>query len=507
MTIVPLSLPEPSEPERAQHYEQSELGNARRLVTTFGDDLHYVSQMARWFVWDGRRWAEDITGHAVRRAKAVTDDMLNEARILADDKKLRWGLRSQSNGSINSMLSLASTEAGIPLLIDELDPDPFAFGAGNGTIDLRSGVIRPHSRRDLVTRITEVAYHPDAGCPTWDRFLLDVFDGDQDLIDFVQRFAGYSLTGDVSEQVMVFAHGSGRNGKTTLLNTLRGITGDYGMQLDPAVLTGEAGEQHPTGLTDLRGARFVATVETEQGNRLNESLVKQLTGGDPIRARRMRQDFFEFLPTHKLWFAGNHLPRIGGTDIGIWRRLALLPFRVEFGPEKADRHLPAKLAAESAGILAWAVQGCLWWQSDGLGIPTAVTEATGAYRESQDHIGRFMADVCVVGPSCYVATAQLRDAYEKWCHDQGERAWSAQAMGRELTAKGFQTTTLGTGFDRRRGWIGVGLMADERGTESVPSGAFGTDMDGNSVPGDPFMPPTRRVQAFQNHQNRSKDTP
>lgn len=505
MTIVPLSLPEPSEPDRARHYEQSELGNARRLVDTFGHDLRHVPQMGRWYAWDGRRWAEDITGDAVRRAKAVTDEMLSEARLLADDKRFNWARRSQSNGAINSMLSLAATEPHIPVKIEQFDADPFSFCAGNGTVDLRSGVLRPHSRTDLITKVTDVAYHPDAPCPTWERFLADVFDGDQDLIDFVQRYAGYSLTGDVSEQVMVFAHGGGRNGKTTLLNTLRGITGDYGMQLDPAVLTGEAGEQHPTGLTDLRGARFVATVETEQGNRLNESLIKQLTGGDPIRARRMRQDFFEFNPTHKLWFAGNHLPRIGGTDIGIWRRLALLPFRVEFGPGKADRHLPAKLAAESAGILAWAVQGCLWWQRDGLGIPTAVTEATGAYRQSQDHIGRFLADVGVVGPSFYVASAQMREAYEKWCHSQGERPWSAQAMGRELTAKGFQTTTLGTGYDRRRGWIGVGLMADERGTESVPSDTAGTDMGAHQAdqPGAPLS--TRQQQAFQPDANRSAE--
>lgn len=460
MTVMPLSLPEPSEPDRARHYEQSELGNARRLVDTFGDDLHYVPQLGRWYVWDGRRWREDIIGEAVCRAKAVTDDMLNEARVYSEDKKLRWGLRSQSHGSITSMLKLAATERGIPLHIEELDADPYLFAAANGTIDLRTGSIRPHDRRDLVTKISAVVYDAEAFCPTWERFLRDVFDGDRDLIGFVQRYAGYSLTGDVSEQVMVFAYGGGRNGKTTLLNTLRGITGDYGMQLDPAVLTGE-GEQHPTGLTDLRGARFVATVETEQGNRLNESLIKQLTGGDPIRARRMREDFFEFNPTHKLWFAGNHLPRIGGTDIGIWRRLAVLPFRVEFGPGKADRQLPAKLAAESAGILAWAVQGCLWWLRDGLGIPSAVTEATGAYRESLDHVGRFLADVCVTGPSCYVASAQLREAYEKWCHAQGERAWSAQAVGRELTSKGFQVTTLGTGYDRKRGWVGLGVAADQ----------------------------------------------
>ena len=456
---MPLSLPNPAEPEHTRHYEQSELGNARRLVDESGEDLHHVPQLGRWYAWDGRRWAEDITGESVRRAKHVTDMLLNDARARADEKLFRWGLKSQSNGAINSMLSLASTEPGMSVTIEQLDADPYLLAAANGTIDLRHGTLRSHRRSDLITKISEVRYDPEALCPTWERFLLDVFDGDEDLVGFVRRFAGYSLTGDVSEQVMIFAYGSGRNGKTTLLNTLRGITGDYGIQLDPAVLVGEAGDQHPTGLTDLRGARFVATVETEQGNRLNESLVKQLTGGDPIRARRMRQDFFEFNPTHKLWFAGNHLPRIAGTDIGIWRRLALLPFKVEFGPGKADKDLPAKLAAESPGILAWAVKGCMEWIADGLGIPAAVTEATGAYRQSQDHLGRFLSDRCVTGPACYVVTAELREVYEKWCSEQGERAWTAQAVARELTSRGFSPTTVGTGYDRKRAWIGVGLLA------------------------------------------------
>ena len=469
MTVTSLHMPEPPGPEQTLHYERSELGNARRLVDHSGQDLRHVPQLGHWYAWDGRRWQEDLTGEISRRAKQVAEAILDEAHTTQNDRLFTWGIRAQSNAGINNMINLASTEPGIPALIDTLDANPWHLCCANGTVDLRTGHLHPHDRSDLITKITPVAYRPDAQAPTWERFLTEIFAGDRDLIGFVQRMAGYSLTGDVTEQVMVFAHGSGRNGKTTLLNTIRHIAGDYGIQLDPTVLVADTHDQHPTGLTDLRGARFVATVETEQGKRLNESLVKQLTGGDPVRARRMRQDFFEFKPTHKLWFAGNHLPRISGTDIGIWRRLALVPFHVEFGPHKADKHLPEKLEEEAEGILAWAVTGCQQWQTDGLGIPASVTDATSAYRQSQDHLGRFITECCVTADTAYCVASELRTVYEKWCGEQGERPWTAQAIGRELTSRGYDQTTVGTGYDRKRAWLRIGIAAPENAIDNPPS--------------------------------------
>lgn len=457
-------VPNRPESDGFPHYENTDLGNARRLVHTHGRNLRYVPQLGRWFSWDTRRWKEDLTGDASRCAKHTSERILDQARAATNDTLFRWGLRSQSASSISNMIGLASTEPGIPALIDELDADPFLINVRNGTLNLRTGSLGAHHQSDLMTKLVDVDYRPEATCPIWDRFLTEVFDRDDDLVGFVRRCAGYSLTGDVSEQVMVFAHGSGRNGKTTLLNTLRHIGGDYGIQLDPAVLVAADHDQHPTGLTDLRGARFVATVETEQGRRLNESLVKQLTGGDPIRARRMRQDFFEFQPSHKLWFAGNHLPRISGTDIGIWRRIALLPFTVEFGPERADKHLPDRLAAESAGILAWAVRGCTEWLDGGLRIPERITQATAVYRSSQDHIGRFLSDATTTGDGVYVTAVALRRAYESWCSEQGERPWTAQAVGRELTSRGYDTGKTGDRDHRARSWLGLGLVDFEHET-------------------------------------------
>lgn len=386
----------------APHYECSELGNARRLIAAHGTDLRYAPEWREWLHWDGRRWALDITGEAQRRGKQIAESILDQARIEAKQDLFKWGIRTQSASGIAHMLELASTEPGIPVLVDQLDADPWLFNTANGTVDLRTGELRAHDRRDLMTKLAPVKYQPDAECPTWKRFLSDVFADDDEVIGFVRRFSGYSLTGMVTEQKMVFCHGTGANGKSTLLNTLRAVTGDYGIQLDPQVLTLAAHDQHPTGLTDLRGARFVSTIETEQGRKLNESLVKQLTGGDPIRARRMHRDYFEFLPSHKLWFAGNHLPRIAGTDVGIWRRLALLPFSVSFAGSRADRDMGERLAAEAPGILAWCVRGCREWQEQGLDVPARIAAATTDYRNTQDHVGRFLADCCVVGDTFYV---------------------------------------------------------------------------------------------------------
>lgn len=357
--LVPLTE-QPDNPEdqpagpAPTRFEPTDLGNAKRLVAAHGTRMRYVPEAGYFLAWDGRRWGIDVTGDVERFAKQVAESVLDEARTTHDEQLFKWGIKSQSAGSLRAMISLAETEPGVPVLVDQLDAGPMLFNTMNGTVDLATGELRPHDRQDLITKLAPGDYDPDAPCPTWERFLADVF-GDEELIGFVRRAAGYSLTGHVHEQTLVFCHGSGSNGKTTFLNVVRAVLGDYGLQLDPTVLVAGPHDQHPTGLTDLRGARFVATIETEAGRRLNESLVKQLTGGDPIRARRMHRDFFEFQPTHKLWLAGNHLPRISGTDYGIWRRLALLPFTTQFAGSRADRRMGERLVAEAAGVLAWAV--------------------------------------------------------------------------------------------------------------------------------------------------------
>ena len=435
-------------------FESSDLGNARRLVDAHGEFFRHAPQLGRWLTWDGRRWTEDSTGEIVRYAKGITDLILDEARITSNTELFKWGVRSQSQPCITNMVHLAKTEPGIPVLVGTLDADGYAFNVRNGTLDLRTGELHPHRQTDLITKLANVEYDPEAKCQEWLKTLDGIFAGDQSMVKCLQLFAGYSLTGDVSEQKMTFSHGSGSNGKTTVMNALRSITGDYGISLASDVLIDTGHDSHSTGITDLRGARFVTATETEEGRRFNESLVKQLTGGDPIKARRMRTDNFEFQPTHKLWMSGNHLPRINGTDHAIWRRLALLPFEVRF---VIDPTLSDRLIGETSGILAWAVQGCLDWQSSGLQIPEQVERATQDYRESQDHIGRFLADMCVVREDCHVTSAKLRQAYEGWCAEQGDRAWTGTALGRELTNRGYESKHTNMGNQ----WLGLGLAAED----------------------------------------------
>jgi putative DNA primase/helicase len=438
----------------------TELGLARRFVALGEGRYRYAPEIGRWMVYEGRRWAEDVTGEADRLAKTVVDLLHAEARNSDRREELTkaW-LRFQTAPKIRGILELARTEPGVPIRMSELDADPWALNCLNGVVDLRTGMLRPHDPDELHSKLVPVEYDPLSDAPVWRRFLEEVFDGDGELTTFVQRFAGYSLTGDVSAQLMVFGHGAGANGKSTMFGILRRIAGDYAIQLDPTVLTAGQHEQHPTGLTDLRGVRLVTTIETDAGRRLAEALVKQLTGGDAIRARRMRGDYFEFEPSHHLWLAGNHLPQIRGTDHGIWRRIALLPFDVTFEGDRQDPDLPAKLDRESAGILAWAVAGCLAWQREGLALPERVRAATDQYRSSQDHLGRFLDECCVIDETAYVTAKAMRHEYLEWCERQGERSWSAKSVGAELVDRGFDSGTVGRGNEKARTWVGIGLAA------------------------------------------------
>jgi putative DNA primase/helicase len=434
-------------------FESTDLGNARRLVDAHGKFFRHAPQLRQWLTWDGRRWAEDSTGEIVRYAKKITDLILDEFRFTGDAELGKWGVRSQSASCITNMIQLAKTEPGIPVLVGTLDADPYAFNVRNGTLDLRSGELHPHRQTDLITKLANVDFDPEAQCPTWLNTLDGIFDGDQSMVKCVQLFAGYSLTGIVSEQKMTFSYGGGANGKTTMMNALRAITGDYGISLASDVLIDTGHDSHSTGITDLRGARFVTATETEEGRRFNESLVKQLTGSDPIKARRMRTDNFEFQPTHKLWMSGNHLPRTSGTDHAFWRRFALLPFEVRFD---IDPTLSDRLLKETSGILAWAVRGCLEWQLDGLQWPASVELATQNYRESQDQVGRFLDEECIVGEGCHVTSAALYASYEAWCKAQGEHPRTGTALGRELKSRGYEQGRTNKG----RSWNGFGLAAE-----------------------------------------------
>lgn len=435
----------------------TDMGNAERLADRHGAQLRYVQAFRRFYVWDGSRFRPDDTGRAEQLAKDTVRSIYSEAS-LAPDSPSRTKIASHGVGSeratrIRAMLDVVRSEQGIGVRPEELDRDPWKLNVANGTIDLRTGVLHPHDPADLITKLSPVAYDPGASCPTFESFLDRVMGGNDDLIRFLQRAAGYTLTADIREQVLFFFYGTGANGKTTFLNTLLAVLGEYGRQADPELLVSKRGDVHPTGVADLAGARLAVCTEVEQGKRLAEALVKQLTGGDRIKARFMRGDFFEFEPSHKLLLAANHKPVIRGIDHAIWRRILLIPFNVTIPDAEQDKDLPGKLRDELPGILAWAVRGCLTWQQIGLAPPDEVRVATNTYRAEMDTIGDFIAERCTVGDGERVMSKDVYSAYTDWCEGNGERPLSQRALGMRLAERGFQGTKDHAG----RWWEGLSI--------------------------------------------------
>ncbi|MEA3401315.1 MAG: phage/plasmid primase, P4 family [Armatimonadota bacterium] len=447
--------------EETAHYNLTDLGNSQRLVAAHGDDMRYCHPWDRWLVWDGRRWREDDAGLAAARAKTLPQIIYDEAAACGDSKR-REALgdhahRTEARSRLRNALALAQSD--LPVLSDELNRDGWLLNVQNGTLDLRTLELRPHRRGDMLTHLLPVAYDPEAEAPRWERFLLEIMDGDEELAAFLRRAAGYSLTGDVREDALFFLHGSGANGKSTFLHTLLRLAGPLGTQAQADLLMSSRWGKHPTGVADLFGKRLVATIEPEAGRHLAESLVKQLTGGDRIKARRMREDFWEFEPTHKIWLAANHKPRIRGDDHAIWRRIKLVPFEVRFEGELEDKQLEDKLAAELPGILNWALQGCPEWQERGLDVPGAVRDATDLYREEEDELSRFFAEETITGDGVTLKFSRLWRRYLDWCEDAGEKPITKTAMGRELTERGYAKDE-----NKPHAWrLGIGLRDPDGG--------------------------------------------
>ena len=438
---------------------ETDLGNATRMAKRCGANFRYCFTTNRFHIWDGRRWAADETGEIERLAKGTARSVFEEAKEAPTTDRSKQlaqhAVRSQAEQRLAAMVRLVRSEPGIPVVPSELDRDPWLFNVINGTVDLKTGNLKPHARADLITKLSPVRFDPDASCSTWLAFLDRIMAGDEDVIRFLQKAIGYSLTGDVSEQVVFFLHGVGANGKSTLLSLLLELLGDYGRQAAPGLLTLKRGESHPTELADLAGARFVAAIEVDEGRRLAEALTKWLTGGDRLKARFMRQDFFEFSPTHKLWLAANHRPTVTGSDHAIWRRLRLIPFEVSIPEAEQDKLLGNKLRQELPGVLNWTIEGCLAWQRDGLAPPEKVILATNSYREEQDVLTSFLRDRCVEGEDRKATAKELYEAYRTWSDENGDSAMSQKSLGTRLSERGF-TSHRGTGG--LRWWAGLGLV-------------------------------------------------
>ncbi len=456
-----LGLPPPIGEPRKVGWACTDMGNAERMASRFGPIIRYCRPWKKWLIWSGQRWEQDETGKIDNFAKKTMRMIYEEAAGAFDEEERKmfanWAIKCESSQKIASMLRLVWSEPRIPILPAVLDPSPWLFNCPNGTIDLRTGVLKSHDRSDLITRMSPVEFLVDAVAPLWEGIIRRIFDEDEGLVGFVQRLFGLALTGIATEQILPVFYGEGANGKSTILNALLDVMGpDYATVAPPGLLFSKHFEGHPTDKASLFGMRLLVDMESAEGDRLNEALVKQLTGSDRISARRMREDFWSFMPTHKLILCTNNQPAVGETKSAIWRRLKLVPFTVEIPEAEQQQDLPTRLRAEFPGILAWCVRGCVEWVRDGLKTPRVIQDATLEYRSEEDSLGQFIKDECVTGENYRVKASKLYGAFRKSQQEFGNGFASQTAFGRSIRKRGFER------HESHGMWyLGIDLRRDE----------------------------------------------
>jgi putative DNA primase/helicase len=436
-------------------FRRTDTGNAERLVFHHGEEMRYCYQLGKWLIWNGKRWEPDDSGGIYRKAKETVRLIGAEAMQIYDENErramLKWAITSESRSRQKDMITLA--ESHLPVAQDQLDIEPWFLNVQNGTLDLKTGVLMSHSKEQMLTKICPVAYR-DTNSELWDNFLKRVLP-DIEVRDFVQRAVGYSLTGDCGEEVLFFLYGTGRNGKSKFIEAIQYVLGDYSSTTRPEVLMEKKHDTIPVELAALKGVRFTSTVETGYGQRFAESLIKQITGGDELQVRFMRQDPFSYKPQFKIWLASNNKPDIRGRDQGIWSRIMLIPFTVMIPPKERDKQLGEKLKKEGEAILSWAVKGCLAWQKEGLNPPEQVLEAVSEYQDETDRLSGFFEDCCSLNPLAKTTTKGLYSAYEMWCEDNGEAPVRKNTFTKMLRERGYESIRIG--HEGARGWAGIKL--------------------------------------------------
>jgi putative DNA primase/helicase len=439
-------------------YPRNDSERAERFALKFGTDLRYVEAWKTWLRWNGTRWKRDRDGGVMRLAKEMPRAFLKEASGIEDEEARKRAAREAINsgdaGKLRAMVQLAGYHSQIAARPQMFDADPYVFSVRNGVIDLRTGHFRAASKDDYLTMQAGVKHDRQASCPKWIEHLHTVFAGDESLMSFFQCAVGYSLTGDTREQKLFFLYGTGQNGKSTTTETLQALLGDYAQAATSELfMINKHGKEPQAEITRLLGARFVVGSEIEEGAKLAESRVKWLTGQDTLVGRYLYAEPFDFQPTHKLWIFGNHKPDVAGNDLGIWRRMCLVPFTVQIPNEKKDPQLPEKLKSELPGILNWALEGCAKWQKQRLQIPRVVSTATDEYRNDEDELAEFVEEECKTEGE--VTKSALHDRYRHWA------LWRGIKM--PLRPKAFAKRMLSrAGISERRDgiaryWTGICL--------------------------------------------------
>lgn len=417
-----------AEQGQEQCYSFDDMGNAKRLVDLFGDQLRYCYTEKKWYYYDSRKWCVDNIGIVEKIADKSILAMKAEAKIYLQADEQSGGdmakafekhmKASRSNKAKKSMI--AETMHHLPILPSQFDRYKMALNTPGGVVNLKNGTVHPHDSTHYFTKMTAVDYSNNADCPRWRQFLSEIFAGDKDLIRYIQKAVGYTLTGSTAEQCAFFLYGTGRNGKSTFIDTIRDVFGDYAANIQPETIMVRNSQSSAVNsdIARLKGARLVTSVEPNEGVRINEGLLKQLTGDDVVTARKLYAEEFEFKPEFKLWMATNHKPIIRGTDTGIWRRIHMIPFNVQIPEDKVDKNLTHKLKAELTAIFKWCIDGCLLYQAEGLNMPAAICQSVREYRREMDVVSAFIEDCCQC-EGC-VQSSALYAAYAKWAENNNE---------------------------------------------------------------------------------------
>jgi putative DNA primase/helicase len=445
----------------------TDIGYARRLVAVHRDQVRYVPEWRRWLTWDGQRWADDTAGQvshlAAVIARRVTESALDELRKAdgeddrkAAKRKLALALAHERENAVRGAVAIAAATPRLVVTVDRLDADPHLLNVANGTLDLRTMTLRGHDPRDLITRAAVAAYRPEARSDRWEAF-LETVQPDKVMRAYLARLIGLALEGRVTEHLLQVHYGNGSNGKTTFFEAVAWALGDYAAHADPELVVARRFEAHPTGVAALYGLRLALLPETDAGQALAEGTVKRLTGGDQITARRMREDFWSFRPSHTFAMMTNHRPQVSGTDRGIWRRLKLVPWDVEIPPAEQDPELYDELRGDADAILAWALAGYLDWAETGTGDPDEVTEATEAWRVESDALGRFIAQRCRVQPGRMIGSSKLFAVWMGWCEAENEPPGTLTAFASLMKRQGFGNHRTARGMV----WDGLDLLPDQ----------------------------------------------
>lgn len=442
----------------------SDLGNSKRLITLYVDQLKYCNQTNQWYQWGENRWIEDLTQQVKVLATKSLDQVSARAKAELHGSKveevLKWCDKSRSNSSIKAIVEMTQFGEGIPITLKDFDQDPYFVNCLNGTYNYKTGILQPHNPTDLISKIIPCNYDPEAKCPEFNRFLENALYGDKDAINYLAIVVGILLSG-IRAKNFYFVHGLPDTGKSMFIALLKFLLGDYGKEVSMDMLypkkDNNVGGANPE-LFRLQDARGVFASETDEGRRIDSAFVKRMTGGDAVPTRTLYSKTVEFTPYFKLWIHGNDKPYVSADDKGVWNRLVLIPFNNVIPPDKKDPKLLDKLKAELPGILTWAIQSCRVWIEAGekhIEVPKRFKDEAEAYRVSTDTLGLFLEEICILGPTKKVAPSALYKRYKEWCNDNGHKFLPGHLFKSRLEGRGFKQPRNNKG----RYWVGIDISS------------------------------------------------